>query len=218
MDNIEELISKIPIIISYVAYGAVFLSLYNFLKLKESKLDTKSYLVSCLTISYIIRAITRFILSPRIADDSTGFILVGILISVVSAYLFGIVSRNKRFNKFLLKIGIERTVSGGSFWDDVIDSYTWLLMHINGEEYGYLGEVVFIEENTSVPKFLLQRYQKIDIHTGDVIEDYSENFDMKIVIDSKKSDIIEVIYTSKESPTKEKLRELKSKVVEILNK
>lgn len=216
MKEIIELISYIPTIVSYVAFGGIFLFTFNFITVKEQRDKTDNFLIACITVSFVIKTILSQILKT-IAEDSGKYLLIGCTFSAVIAYLFGLVCNSRRFNNLLLKLGINRTTNG-NIWKDIIRPYTWLLVHINGEEYGYLGEVKNVEEHTSAPKIVLKNFSKINIRTGSEIVDYSDDKNRSVLIDTKCADVIEVIYTDYKPPTPELISIIKERVVTFLKK
>ena len=216
MKETIQLIDSIPIIISYVAFGSVFLFTFNFITYKDRQVEIKNYLISCVTASFVIRIILNQ-LFKTIPENSKKYFLIGCVFSAVTAYIGGIICNSKRFNRVIQLLGIYRTTNN-VIWKDVIEPYTWLFMHINGEDYGYLGEVKYVKKKTSTPKVVLKNYSKVNIKTGKDIVDYCDDKNRTILIDSKNTDIVEIIYTGDKSPTKEAIRRLKQSVVAFLKK
>lgn len=204
MDNIIKFIEILPEIISYIIYGVVFLSIYNFTTYKNEVQKTKSYLISCVTISFIIKicfdgiiALVNEWLKKELVNNGTRYYIGIILFTVLTAYFSGKIVTSNWFKTFLLKIKIERTPNK-NIWDDIIRKNTWLYVHIKNKDYACLGELQYVEENCSNPKIVLSNYQLIKMSTAETKKDYSNDSNKKILLDTSNIEIIEIIYNNKQ--------------------
>lgn len=200
MEEILDLINSLPLIMSYIVYGSLFLSIFNFITFKSKKYEIKHYFISCITVSFIIKIIFDWILNlwsthttVKIATDTVEYYLLSFGFTVIVAYIGGILFSSKCFNRLLLNFGIKRTVNE-NIWEDVIQNDTWLYIHMKNEDYGYLGLHRYSEENCSNPKIVLGFYQLIEKSTGKVVTDCSDDDNKLIMIDTKNVDTIEIIY------------------------
>lgn len=203
MNEIIKLIEVLPEIISYIIYGAIFLSIYNFTTYKEDAQKNKSYLISCVTISFIIKicfdgiiALVNEWLKKELANNGTGYYIGIILFTVLTAYLSGKIVTSNWIKTFLLKIKIERTPNK-NIWDDIIQENTWLYVHIKDKDYAYLGLLQYVEENCSNPKVVLSNYKLITMSTAETKKDYSNDSNKKILLDTSNIEVIEIIYNNK---------------------
>lgn len=203
MNEIIKLIEVLPEIISYIIYGAIFLSIYNFTTYKEDAQKNKSYLISCVTISFIIKicfdgiiALVNEWLKKELANNGTGYYIGIILFTVLTAYLSGKIVTSSWIKTFLLKIKIERTPNK-NIWDDIIQENTWLYVHIKDKDYAYLGLLQYVEENCSNPKVVLSNYKLITMSTAETKKDYSNDSNKKILLDTSNIEVIEIIYNNK---------------------
>ncbi len=211
MDNIIKFIEILPEIISYVIYGAIFLSIYNFITFKNEVQKTKSYLISCITISFIIKVCFDGIITLINKWLNTEFINSGIryyisifLFTIFIAYILGEIVISKFFKSFLLKIKIERTPNE-NIWDDIIQKNTWLYVHIKNKDYAYLGKLQYVEENCRNPKIVLSNYKLIKMSTAETKKDYSNNSNKKILLDTNNIEIIEIIYKENQKAKRKKV-------------
>ncbi len=203
MNNILELINSLPTIMSYVIYGALFLIIFCFIAFKDRKVKSVDhFFILSVLISFILKNIFECLIwlfkritTLEVNKDSPFYYISLLLFTILLSYLFGIIINQKWFNDFLMHIGIERTTNG-NIWNDVIQSYTWVCVHVKDEKYYYLGEVEFIEEDCIDPKIVLCRYQFIDKNTGKVFVDYSYDINRRIILHTDNVDAIEIIYTN----------------------
>lgn len=199
MSDITSLINNLPIIISYIAYGLIYLSVFNFIR-SEKKEKTKIYFLSCVAISFIIEIIFDFITKLAnkipgidIEEDSGLYYLLCMLFTLLIAYISAKVFTSKWFNSLLLNIGIHRTTNS-NIWNDISVNHTWLYIHLKNDENGYWGECKYIEENCSNPKIVLYSYQIINTKTGETVIDYSEDINKCIMVDTNDIKAIEITY------------------------
>ena len=188
-------------VISYFVYGAIFLAVYHFVTFKNSEHDKAFHLISCITVSFIIKILYDNIINAIhskfnnfLTENSYSYYVVLLFITIIAAYMSGIIMTSKTFNKILLRFNVKRTTNK-NIWPDVIKKDTWLCIHIRDEKYEYLGAFRYAEEGKDNPKFVLSNYRVVDHLTKEVKTDYADDDNRRIVIDTKNVDIIEVIYT-----------------------
>lgn len=68
----------------------------------------------------------------------------------------------------------------------------------------------YSEENCSSPKIVLCHYQLIEMSTGEVVTDYSDDNNRLIMIDTKDVDTIEIIYRNPMANKKKTIFKIKS--------
>lgn len=201
MDDILAIISSLPTIMSYIIYGFIFVSIFNFITIKRTNNENNHFVVSCISISFILRCIYEYLFGlfdkyglATVQIGSAGFYVVTVIITIAVAYILGIVVSSKYVNDVLLRIGVKRTVNS-NMWQDIVGDNMWMFLKFKEEDYGYLGICKYVEEESGKPRILLQRYQLIEVSTGDVKVDYSNEVNRCILIDTNDIDTIELIYT-----------------------
>ena len=216
MGDLLDLINSLPLIMSYIVYGSLFLCIFNFITFKSKEYEIKHYFISCITVSFIIKVIFNWILNLwgthitiRIVENTIEYYLLSFGFTAITAYLSGILFSSKCFNKLLLNLGTKRTANT-NIWDDIIENETWLYIHIKNKDYGYLGLHKYSEENCSSPKIVLCHYQLIEMSTGEVVTDYSDDNNRLIMIDTKDVDTIEIIYRNPMANKKKTIFKIKS--------
>ncbi len=199
MNDIISLINNLPTIISYLVYGLIYLSVFNFIRI-DKKEKTKIYFLSCIAISFVIKVvydlITGMINKIPFIDIETNSILYHFLcitFTLAIAYISAKISISKWVNKFLLCIGINKTTNS-NIWNDISEDYTWMYIHLKNDEKGYWGECKYIEENCSNPKIVLYSYQIINTQTDNTIMDCSNDENKCIIVDTSDIKAIEITY------------------------
>jgi hypothetical protein len=111
--------------------------------------------------------------------------------STFVSYVAALICRTKAFNKFLLKIGICRTVNW-DIWIDIINNGCWLRVFSKDTEKNYLGQCRFHESHKSEPIVVLTNYQILNEY-AEAICDYSDDETKKIVLNLKDFERVEVV-------------------------
>ena len=203
IDKILELINSLPLIISNVAYGALFLVVFKFVTFKDKEDYIKTNLINCITTNFILviifNCIFKFIeklTQIAIKPNTNIYYFLMIVFTLIFAYIFGLIVTNQKFNKILLRVGIKRTTND-NIWDDVIQSYTWLYVHMKGKDFAYLGEVKYVEEHTDNPKIVLCNYKLMKMSTAEAVVDYTDDKTRMVMLSPDDYDIVEIIPADK---------------------
>lgn len=195
-DTIEMVIKLLPTIISYIAYGAVFLSIYRFMTFKDKKQEFTEFFFICATISFIIKTIGDIFLAvlriEEYSSSSTYYACV-LIITALLAYISARVSISKWFNSFLLCIGVQRTTNS-TIWRDVIKNNTKVVVHLKDEDLAYVGYHKYTEDNRENPRIVLSHYSLVKLSTTEILVDYSNDSNRVIMLATDDIDAIEFIY------------------------
>lgn len=198
-DSISNLIDKLPDLISYIAYGAVFLGLFKFVALRDNNLEPKSKLIACITASFILKELCGFVAGQfGINTESVGYFVITLLITVVISVLSALFFVSDTFNSITSKIGLSRTVNN-NFWYDVMKNDTWVFAKESGSDIVYFGIAMLTEEGVKAPKMLLRQYAIGDMQKHQILTNRVED-DASIVIDTAKMDAIEIVYYKDDVP------------------
>lgn len=190
--DLIQLIDKIPELLIYMVQGYIFISIYNFMLFKKNELDHVFF--KSVVVSYILKIIFDSILSvvPCGQVNGAGYIPLLFLFSVASGYGCARLSKTEKVNRFLLLIGIRRTVSP-TIWEDVIEPYTWVMYYCKSRELVYYGQFKYGDENGSEPIIALVRYKVMDLD-GNTIEDNSSDDSEVVLLNTKDFERIELTY------------------------
>lgn len=198
-ETLKGIIESLPIIISYIAYGSVFLAIYRFITFKDKKQELTEYFLSCATISFVIKTLCSIILALlKLSkyENTWIYYFCVLIITSILAFIIAQVSKSKRFNRFLLRIKIERTTNS-TIWDDVLEPNTLLVVHIKNKDLAYVGYHKYSEDRCSNPKIVLYYYQLVELSTTNVLVDYSKDSNRAIMIDTNEIDTIEFVYKNR---------------------
>lgn len=198
MTWVTNLVNNIPQIVSYVAFGYIYLTAYYWISFKDNK-DFNNILFKSLIANYILTTIYHGI--GRVFGVTIQYVSVRIVLYTVISVLLGLVIGRlvvaRTFNKFLHIVKAGRTTNN-NIWDDILDSthWTWLCIYLK-DGTSYFGQCRYSEPFKSEPIIMLTTYQKFN-PDGDMIEDYSQDNNRAIVMNTKDFDRIEVVYQDKD--------------------
>lgn len=200
----NDTLSYIQLIIQsiyYITYGFIFVEIIRFMSFKDSKSNFKLKFLCYVAVGILLTTIYEQIFSFT-EKGSLLYICLSYLITILVAYFLGLLfSCNRLINFILLKLKIQRTPNS-NIWKDMVEPYTELVVHLKDNEFCYVGDLVFIEENCRNPKIVLANYQLVRESDAKVVLDYDGVSDRRIMIDTGCIDFIEFIYNgSKKSDT-----------------
>lgn len=192
---IPEFIDQIPVILSYIVYGYIYLTAYYWITFKDNK-DFSNFIIKSVAVSFILRNLYEYILLRGDSDvniNSPKVVIVFAIISAVLGFIIGKIITHRFFNRFLHFFHIGRTTNE-NIWDDIIKPNTWVRVFMK-DGSSYLGQYRYGEPFKSEPIIVLSTYQKLDKDT-DVVIDNSQNNNELIMINTKDFDRIEITYTN----------------------
>ena len=192
---IPEFIDQIPVILSYIVYGYIYLAAYYWITFKDNK-DFSNFIIKSVAVSFILRNLYECILLRGNSDvniNSPKVVIVFAIISAVLGFIIGKIITHRFFNRFLHFLHIGRTTNE-NIWDDIIKPNTWVRVFMK-DGSSYLGQYRYGEPFKSEPIIVLSTYQKLDKDT-DVVIDNSQNNNELIMINTKDFDRIEITYTN----------------------
>lgn len=197
----SETLSYIQLIIQsiyYITYGFMFVGIIRFVGFRENNSELKQNILSYVVAGILLKTVYDKTFSFTKQGDFV-YILLTYAITILIAYIIGLLFSHTSFlNKLLLKIGIKRTPNK-SIWFDMMEPYTELVVHLDGGEYCYIGDLVFIEENCRNPKVVLANYQLVRESDATVVLDYDNTPDRRIMIDTESITLIEFVYQSRKN-------------------
>ena len=189
-----ELIDNIPNIISNIVYGYIFLSAYYWISFVKQN-NYKNFIMKCVVINYILRNFYKITFFQFISNKYENRPVVVILlcaITLIIALILGKILHATWFNDILEKIHLYRTTNE-NIWDDVIKTGMFLQIYMN-DGTAYLGMYRKSESFEREPFILLSRYQKLD-KNDEVIEDYFDDTNKFILLNTKDFERIEIDYS-----------------------
>lgn len=175
-------------------YGYIFLFIYRWVSQRDVT-STKYTIIVSIILNYILVTIYGHI------DKCVPFSYISInpvikhtIYSFLIGLIIGIILRSDSYNEILRDLGIGRDTVD-NIWDNVIKNGTWLRVYTKDPNISYLGQVVKSEPLKENPKIILFKYQVLG-KDGRVIDDFSENEDEQVIINTDDFDRIEITYTS----------------------
>lgn len=186
------MIDNIPKLMAYMVQGYIFISIYNFILFRS--LELKHVFFKSVVISFILKTLFDGGLSIfHLKSTSSILYFIGLFIfSVLISLGIALCVKSRRFNRLLLKIGIQRTVNQ-NIWDDVLRSNCWLMVYSKDGNRVYYGQYRYGEESKSEPIIALMHYQIMDMD-GDILCDYSNDDNELILINLNGFERIEITY------------------------
>ena len=183
---ITDLINNLPSIISYIMYGYIFLSVYQFITFKDMK-DQKYKIITSIVLNYVL--LKAYELIPRIPHNN---VILYVVITVVIAYVIGrVVVSNWWNNKILLRLGIHRTVNEDT-WKDILktDGYG-IEISEKGSDISYYGAVKYADNHSDHPVVALSYYGVYD--GNKLIEDHLQDKNHLIAVKITDNTIVRVV-------------------------
>ena len=203
--SIEELFNAIPILIPYIAYGATFLAVFNFVTFKRYGYSTGVYIIACVVMSYILdlslSKISFNILKAIFGDVQEYGVahnMIIIFLCIIVAYVAGRIFVSKWFNSLIGILGVSRTVNS-IIWSDLHMDGCFVKVPM-GNDKVCLGVYHLLEEGTNNPRIVLKNYYIKDAETGEVLFDCYDDDTYQIVLPTD-VEWIEIIDTSAQQKT-----------------
>lgn len=196
-----DIINSVPILISYLASGYIFIFVFQFVSPnKNSNGEISGLILKSAVASTIINYLYDLIKSKIIFLENINMLIGTCLLGVVCGYILSVLSHTKKWNTFLLRIGIKRTTYD-SFWEEILDEAPWLTLYMKDENKDvlkYFGSARLYESNNPNPKIMLEQYKVYD-RKGKIIDqaDETPGEDQYMVIDVNDCARISVVYTKK---------------------
>ena len=192
---IITLIDNLPSVLTYLVQGYIFISVFSWIVFQKKSNDIDHIVLRSIAASFVLKTVYDGILAVVRLDiqDSSTYLIILIVCSTIGAYLLAVLCNTTWFNGLLLKIGIKRTVNS-NIWNDVIKTDVWVRVYLKSNpELTYLGQYLYGEEFEREPIIVLANYQLIDT-SGNIIIDYSQNPNEKIMLNTKDFERIELTY------------------------
>lgn len=217
MEDVLALIGNLPIIISYLVYGGIFICIFEFITLKENKRDGYThYFVSCIVSSFVFKMIYETFVTLitntfhiQIDTSNAMYYFITIVITVIISYLASLLFATEKINFFLLKIGISRTTNP-CFWKDIYHDGSYCIIRLKEGNDIYFGALKYIEELTHNPKIALTCYAVANNDNKQITVDYHKDAKSVIVLDTEDIRTIEIVYT--DGKTSEPWERFKEKI------
>lgn len=186
----KELYDLLPNVILYLVTGFIFLKTYRFVSIVQTTTNYTHVLFESLITGFVLKSLYDLFPSINVYVDIVGMIIS----SFVLGYLSAILMSTKWFEKFLLFLGIRQT-KNKYIWQDIVDDqpiYATVLDYQNKVQYN--GKIVLIETYKEHPQIQLSEYT-YSIN-GDLIDDFSNNPEYTVLIDTSKYSDIQISYHS----------------------
>ena len=195
MSDIITFIEKLPVILSYIVYGGVFLNIYSFLSLKPKKEGNIYRLMSYVIISYIFKLFYDTMSTCLFGISDTGslvYLSVTVGLTILLAFALSAASKSSLARKIFDRLRIKRTPND-YVWNDLIDKNMWVIAKRRDSNEIYFGFANFIEESQRNPIIALKHYAIGDCAKHLLVFDKTED-DCYLVIRSEEMETIEILY------------------------
>lgn len=195
MNDIIIFIEKLPVVLSYIVYGGVFLNVFDYIGLKAKKESNLYKMVSYIIVSYILKSFYDLVavnLYNFSNTESIGYLTTTIIITAILAFVLATVCKSDIAKTIIDKLDIRRS-SGETIWNDLVKKDMWVIAQRKDSSDLYFGFADYIEECSRNPKFALKHYAIGDMAQHKIIADKTEE-DNYIVIDAEEMETIEVLY------------------------
>ena len=179
----------------YFCYGFIFIKPIKFICNTKSDSSLKDNLLSYFIVGFVIINLFKFCFGDNFFNiQNVNYIVAGIIVIGLS-YLSGKFLLSSYPNKILKKMGIYRSIQY-NIWENIVPIEEGAYIQIIRKDLNtvYIGHVSLIENNQRFPIISLKGYKIINFTTGEVIEDYTNNYKKCMIIYTDKADEIEITY------------------------
>lgn len=191
--NIAELIQCLPEYIRIIASGYIFVSVFDFIMYKKDIADYKHIFLKSIVYGFILKNILFTLTAPFCLSDWLQDLLL-YLFSIVLAYLITLGLKSRKTSKIMKRLRIFRN-HNNNVWLDIFDGVNppWFDVSSTKLKTHYCGELDLLEDFERKPILILRKYKSFD-ENGNVIDDYSDDNNFKILIDTSLYDNIKIAY------------------------
>lgn len=193
INEVIKVIENIPMIVSYIVYGYIYLTAYYWISFKD-KTNFDNFFIKCVAVNYILTTIydVKFNTNVFFTEHIYLKTIIYLLISLVLGILCGGITSSKKFNNLLRFVHIQRTAND-NIWTDVIQPNTFLKIRMKDNTF-YTGLCHYVETYQREPIIVLSRYKYFDAD-GEMEYDCFDDKNYFIMINSKDFERIEIIYS-----------------------
>lgn len=215
IDNITNyIINTISVedIILCISVGFIFLGIFRFIVSNRDSGDFKYTIIKSLIIGFILKSVVGIL--PFRSNNNYVNILFFILFCILLSFILAKLYSSTLFEAILRVLGIRQTVNP-YIWTDIEDKENslWVIVGFKELDLKYFGILAEYEDFNRKPQIVLGRYIKCK-YNEDVYDkhenDFSKDPTQRVLLDTEKADIIELVYNKKSNNIiegKEKLLE-----------
>lgn len=191
--DLNDLFEILPDIVLYIASGYLFILTFSFISLRQKMKDINGIFCASLAVGFILKMVLCAIVKIRFGYYIN--VVAFLIFSMAVGAFLGLFIKSKFCRNILKKINVNRSVNE-NMWHDIIDSdkrTMWVRVVDWEKERVIVGILVLVEEFQREPQILLQQYQVFDLE-GNMIEDYIDYPNQRILIKTERFDNIDIVY------------------------
>lgn len=188
----------LPEIILYIVLGFIFTRTYKFTRIINNITEYQHVFIVSLIVGFILWNIYSLIpISFGIYVDTIGMVVCSVIMGFISAK---IINSNK-LHKLFQKLKISQTVNQ-KIWADIEDKDNAIFVSIEDKTNHVLtdGMLVLYESFERQPLIQLSAFRQFQ--NGEIINDFSNNPERTILIDTSKYENVVITY----NPDSEKIK------------
>lgn len=188
----------LPEIILYIVLGFIFTRTYKFTRIINNITEYQHVFIVSLIVGFILWNIYSLIpISFGIYVDTIGMVVGSVIMGFISAK---IINSNK-LHKLFQKLKISQTVNQ-KIWADIEDKDNAIFVSIEDKTNHVLtdGMLVLYESFERQPLIQLSAFRQFQ--NGEIINDFSNNPERTILIDTSKYENVVITY----NPDSEKIK------------
>lgn len=187
--NIENLITIIPDLLDLFLSGFIFMLIYNWIS--SRKVDTMSFVVGSIFISYLIKVICSLFLPPTISHSLV--VLIYVVVAIISSLAISIFINTNSFKSILVTISYK--TPNTFIFRDVLDfeEGTILCLYLKNSNIKILGQSSVMEENGIDSYLSLTNYSYYD-NDDNEIKTFLDSERGMVVTSLKDIERIEILY------------------------
>ncbi len=191
IDLIFNIIENIPLFLTYVIPGYLFLELFNWISSKGETAKIDHLIFTSVTASFLLKVLFDFVTNSIINESSRLYPLLLILSGVMAGILGGYVVTGNKFNNRLASLHLGKTTNK-NIWIDVLRP-SCLIRVFMPDDTSYYGVFKYVEENNREPIVVLSNYQYLDKDGKILIDRFRQEEDI-IMLNTSQFTKIEITY------------------------
>lgn len=197
----RDLVVLLPEIILYIVLGFIFTRTYKFTRIINNITEYQHVFIVSLIVGFILWNIYSLIpISFGIYVDTIGMVVGSVIMGFISAK---IINSNK-LHKLFQKLKISQTVNQ-KIWADIEDKDNAIFVSIEDKTNHVLtdGMLVLYESFERQPLIQLSAFRQFQ--NGEIINDFSNNPERTILIDTSKYENVVITYNPDSEKCKREL-------------
>ena len=181
----------LPKVVEFFICGYIYLRIFRFIISVKSNRPFQDVFVEGFVVGYILVSAYNALPFPILANNLWVKICVTLVVARIAGGLYG----SNFFKKVVYKLGIRSTLLP-NIWDDIVNRNepTGIFVVFKDLDRAYEGNIRLVENTSTKPLITISNYIEYKYSTDEVLKDFSEMDEQRLVIYADKVDLLEITY------------------------